>query len=338
MTNRFELIEKFCSYEPILRLGAKLLTAWRYMQTRRKIDLQRLWNFWNQLSTKPIDLFEDEANQQHYEQDLEFFTNVLGKRMKYSCCYFENSFESLDAAEERMLGKVCDLIDWGGVKSLLDIGCGWGSLLSYLVDRGAHVEMHGLTNSCKQYEFVRDKLGKHGVKVHHSSFGKFRVETKFDLVTCVEMLEHIQNWKEAFKLISSFLNKSGVFVIHFFATHAMPYIYEPSGWADWMSREFFTGGLMPSPIFLTLQQDFALEYVEYIPGIHYKLTADRWIENLNKAWYRLLDHLVKKGMSEGGALRQLNKWKMFFVGCSEFFGFKNGEIFGVYLAKLRKCD
>ena len=76
-----------------------------------------------------------EANEQHYEVPPSFFTNVLGKNLKYSCCLYETQKETLDEAEEKMLQLYLSRAEICDGQNVLDLGCGWGSFSLFAAER-----------------------------------------------------------------------------------------------------------------------------------------------------------------------------------------------------------
>lgn len=115
---------------------------------KEKDDLEtyshKFLNLLEELKNSPIAIHTSEANQQHYEVPSNFFQLVLGKRLKYSCCYFAEGVSSLDEAEEAMLQLVCDRSQIEDGQEILDLGCGWGSLSLYLAEKYPHAKNHGI--------------------------------------------------------------------------------------------------------------------------------------------------------------------------------------------------
>jgi cyclopropane-fatty-acyl-phospholipid synthase len=83
----------------------------------------------------PIAVNTDDANRQHYDLPTEFFSSVLGPRLKYSCCYWPDATAGLAEAEEAMLELTADRAQLGDGQTILDLGCGWGSLALWAAER-----------------------------------------------------------------------------------------------------------------------------------------------------------------------------------------------------------
>src|SRR5260370_39057830 len=70
----------------------------------------------------------DEANSQHHEVPAAFFARVLGPNRKYSSCFYKETQSTLQEAEEEALRQTVAHADLADGQSILELGCGWGSL------------------------------------------------------------------------------------------------------------------------------------------------------------------------------------------------------------------
>ena len=84
--------------------------------------------FARDMAQRAIAEHTDAANQQHYELPPEFFRLCLGERLKYSCCLYPTGAETLDQAEAAALAETCAHADLSDGQTILEMGCGWGSL------------------------------------------------------------------------------------------------------------------------------------------------------------------------------------------------------------------
>jgi cyclopropane-fatty-acyl-phospholipid synthase len=71
------------------------------------------------------------AVRHHYELPATFYRLLLGPTMVYSCAYFERPDESLERAQRRKLELICRKLQLRPGDRLLDVGCGWGSLVMH---------------------------------------------------------------------------------------------------------------------------------------------------------------------------------------------------------------
>ncbi len=122
----------------VVRTGIRRLLKQRIAEeSRPTIDEQRLHllNYAADLRRRPIAENTQAANEQHYEVPTEFFQFCLGRRLKYSGCYYPTGTETLDEAEEAMLALYVERARLADGQEILELGCGWGSLSLYIAAR-----------------------------------------------------------------------------------------------------------------------------------------------------------------------------------------------------------
>ena len=204
----------------------------------------------------PIAHIPHKANEQHYELPVDFFTNVLGRRLKYSCCYWPVPSMSLDAAEEAALELTCERAGLSDGQDILELGCGWGSLSLWMAERYPNSRIAAVSNSNGQRQFIEQEARAFGlqnlrvVTVDLNDFGPADLglaQLRFDRVVSVEMFEHMWNYDQLLSRIASWLAPGGKLFVHIFCHDRLVYPFESEGDANWMGRYFFSGGIMPSP-------------------------------------------------------------------------------------------
>ena len=84
------------------------------------------------------------------------------------------------------------------------------------------------------------------IKVITADMNDFRTDDVFDRVVSVEMFEHMRNYEQLLDKVSSWLQPSGKLFIHIFTHRTLVYPFTEDGEGDWMGRNFFSGGIMPS--------------------------------------------------------------------------------------------
>nr|ABK26912.1 unknown [Picea sitchensis] len=131
-----------------LRLGYNLSAC---------LQLADFMAFINALKQMPIAMNSEAAKAQHYELLTSFFKPVLGKHLKYSCAYFTRSTSTLNEAEEAMLELYCERAKVEDGQTVLDIGCGWGSLTLYIARKYPNNQVTGICNSTTQKVFIEEQ-------------------------------------------------------------------------------------------------------------------------------------------------------------------------------------
>ena len=227
-----------------------------------------------QMKDSPIALVPEKANEQHYEVPSAFFENVLGKHLKYSSGYWPDGVNSLDESEESMLELSFERAQLADGDSILELGCGWGSLTCYMASKLPNSKITAVSNSKDQKEHILNRCKNQGldnIEVITADMNDFETKDKYDRVVSIEMFEHMRNYKKLLSKISSWLNDDGKLFIHIFTHQSVVYPFENQGEADWMAREFFSGGMMPShDLLLHFQDDLIIDDVWSILGTHYE--------------------------------------------------------------------
>lgn len=283
--------------------------------------------FISMMKKSPLAVQTRDANEQHYEVPTEFYLYALGPNLKYSCAYFEEG-DSLEQAEIRMLEKTVAMAKIRPGDKVLELGCGWGSLTLFMAKKFPECQITAVSNSATQKAFIDQKARERGltnIRIITSDMNHFDINEKFDRVVSVEMFEHMRNYELLLSKISSWLNEKGTLFVHIFVHRSTPYLFEVKDDSDWMSKYFFSGGMMPSDdIFTYFQENFLLkEHVRY-SGIHYSKTAEEWLKNTDYNKGKIMDIFRNHyGTKEAG--KWFEYWRIFFMACSELWKFDNGK-------------
>ena len=205
--------------------------------------------FVEHMNESPVALVPELANEQHYEVPAEFFVHVMGEHLKYSCGYWPQGINTLSESERAALGVTTERAGIEDGMSVLDLGCGWGSLSLWIAQRFPNAHVTSVSNSASQREFILARAAARelgNVEVVVADMNDFDTERRFDRVVSVEMFEHMRNWGELYRRVAGWLKPDGKLFQHVFCHRSTPYPYKNKGPGDWMSRHFFTGGMMPA--------------------------------------------------------------------------------------------
>ena len=283
------------------------------------------------LKDSPIALVPEKANEQHYELPPYFFELVLGKHLKYSSGFWNDKCNTLDQSEEDMLELSSNHADISDNHEILELGCGWGSFTFYLAKKYKNIKITAVSNSKDQRKFIQDKCNKlniNNIDVITCDMNDFTTDKKFDRVVSIEMFEHMRNYKKLLQKIGTFLNDDGKLFVHIFSHKNLVYPYEDNGPGDWMAREFFSGGIMPShDLFSYFDDDLSILKDWKISGIHYMKTSYAWLEKMDRNKDEVLS-LFNQTYGNDSSL-WFYRWRIFFMACGEMFGLKDGKEWGV---------
>ena len=268
------------------------------------------------------------ANEQHYEIPAAFYAEVLGRHRKYSSCFWPEGIEDLNAAEAEALRVTCERAELADGMDILELGCGWGSLTLWMAEHFPHSTITGVSNSASQREYTLAEAKRRGlsnVGVLTRDMNDFDIDRQFDRVVSVEMFEHMRNYRRLFSRIHGWLRDDGRFFMHIFCHRSTPYEFVDRGPGDWMSRHFFSGGIMPSDdLPLRFQDHLQIDRHWRWDGTHYERTANAWLENMDARRDAVMPVLAST-YGESEARRWWMRWRIFFMACAELFGHEDGQ-------------
>ena len=210
--------------DALLRWGVRRLCRERLGDLVVPVSESRqtqLGKFVAEMDAAPIALVPERANSQHYEVPALFFNNVLGPQQKYSCCYWEKDVRDLGQAERRTLEITCERARLENGMSILELGCGWGSLTLWLAKQYPESQITAVSNSSSQRDYItaeaiRRKLNN--IDVITADINTFMPVSRFDRVMSIEMFEHLRNHRQIFSRIKSWLMPDGLSLCIFLLT------------------------------------------------------------------------------------------------------------------------
>jgi cyclopropane-fatty-acyl-phospholipid synthase len=316
--------------DPIVRFGIKKLLKQRIKEDigfDENIKNRNKESFLARQKTYPIAVNTRDANEQHYEVPTDFYHYVLGIHKKYSCGLWDNA-DNLDQAEKAMLELTTERARLENGLDILELGCGWGSLTLFMAAKYPKANITGVSNSNTQRDYILTEAKKRGlnnIDIITCDINQFTIEKKFDRIVSVEMFEHMRNYDLLLGKIKNFLKDDGKLFVHIFVHKDTPYFFDVKDESDWMSKYFFSGGIMPSDdIFTHFKKHFNVVEHNRVNGVHYSLTAEAWLQNQDRNKQEIMELFIKH-YGEKEALKWFSYWRIFFMACSELWKYKKGN-------------
>lgn len=327
------LLERNVVPDWLVRRGIRQRLAQRLREEDRgdpEGQQRQLMELIARLCASPIAVGTVDANEQHYELPTEFFAHVLGRHMKYSSAYYDSPDASLDAAEARMLALTCERARLADGESILELGCGWGSLTLWMAEHFPRARITAVSNSRTQKAHIDAQAAARGldnvtVLTRDMNVLDFPPEVRFDRVVSVEMFEHMRNYQLLLGRIAGWMNPAATLFVHIFTHHRFAYAFEVRDESDWMARYFFTGGIMPSDaLLLYFQRDVRLLEHWHVSGRHYQLTSEAWLANMDAHRAEIMP-ILERTYGREHARKWWVYWRVFFMSCAELWGYGGGR-------------
>jgi cyclopropane-fatty-acyl-phospholipid synthase len=317
--------------DPLIRLGVRAALATRARRVARmSIEAQETARraLIAKLRHSPIAIHTADANRQHYGVPAAFFQLALGPWLKYSCCHWPPGTRTLDDAEAAMLDLTCRRAGVEDGMTILDLGCGWGSLALWIGTQYPHCRVLALSNAPPQIAFIRQRcrqLGLTNVEARVVDVNALALERRFDRVLSIEMFEHMKNYERLLARIAALLHPAGKLFVHVFSHRGPPYEFAAADDQNWMAQTFFTGGTMPSDdLLLHFQRDLHVVDHWRLSGTHYARTLRAWLERLDAHAVEARRILTRVYGPEEEARRWVN-WRLFFLICEETWRSRGGR-------------
>ena len=326
-----ELTESGYVPDSLIRHGIRKLLRQRLEEIHANdiVHMSETQNaFMEHMNGADIALLPELANEQHYEVPQAFYHHVLGPHAKYSCCYWPGDTSSLAEAEQAGLALTCEHAEIENGMKILELGCGWGSLTLWIASQYPDSTITAVSNSLSQGAHIRNRASEMGlgnVEVITADMNDYDAASQYDRVVSVEMFEHMRNYREMFRRIDGWLRPGGKFFMHIFVHRSVPYLFEDNDASDWMSRYFFSGGMMPSddlPLFFQDHLKVAKRW--RWDGTHYQRTSEAWLQNLDDRREQVMP-VLEQTYGRDFARMWLMRWRMFFLAVAELFGYNGGN-------------
>jgi cyclopropane-fatty-acyl-phospholipid synthase len=256
----------------------------------------------------------------HYDVSNEFYALFLDKKYRfYTCAEFRNDQETLEEAQTNKAQHLLSLLNLHGAEKILDLGCGWGSMLRFLQDNGHLGELAGLTLSKEQQSYAQKELG---LKVSLTDFVTDDFENvPYDRILSIGSLEHVRpnELEPLYQKTYDALIPGGLAVHQFISLAQEDY---PTSMV--LMQLFFPGSL------IVLHH----AHLEAAARVGFKITHDSIhdYQPTLRAWYERLVSNKLQALELVG-LEVYNRYMTFFPVCWLFFQQHEADIHRIVMSK-----
>lgn len=322
-----------CLSQGSVGLGESYMDAWwdcprvdqficKLLQARVRAKMSSWILAWNALKAmlfnlqKPSRAFH--IGERHYDIGNDLYERMLGSSMVYSCGYWQNT-DNLDEAQEKKLRLTCDKLDIKPGMTILDIGCGWGSLCQYLAEQ-YDVRVVGITVSKQQEALARERCRDLPVEIRYQDYRD--VDECFDRIVSIGMFEHVgyKNYRTYMNRVAECLKENGLFLLHTIGNNESHVTTDP-----WIGKYIFPNSLIPSiqQIGAAFEELFVMEDWHNL-GTHYDKTLMAWFDNFKRHWDEIKSHYGD---------RFYRMWTYYLLSCAGAFRAREIQVWQILLSK-----
>jgi cyclopropane-fatty-acyl-phospholipid synthase len=259
------------------------------------------------------------AIEYHYDVSNEFYSLFLDQNMVYSCAYYRNAGDTLEAAQIHKLDHILNKLALRPGERFLDIGCGWGALVRRATEKYGAIAT-GITLSRNQYEHARARILAEGLQdrcnVELLDYREMPGDGAFDKIASVGMFEHVglKNLPVYFGKLRTLLKDDGLVLNHGITTSSADNRWMGLGAGEFIDRYVFPGGELPHLSLLSKEMALAGLEIADVESLrrHYAHTCREWASRLE---------LNKERAQLIAGEKRARIWQIYLAGCA--YGFAN---------------
>ncbi len=256
--------------------------------------------------------------KEHYDLGNDVYELMLDKYMMYSCGYWKNA-KNLVQAQEDKLELICRKLKLRPGLTVLEIGCGWGGFAQYAAER-YNVKVIGITISKEQAKLARERCKGLPVEIRLQDYRE--LNEQFDRIVSIGMFEHVgpKNYKQYMEIAAKCLYKEGIFLLHCIGGNESTFSTDP-----WINKYIFPNGVIPSPVQVcdSFEKLFVLEDWHNF-GLHYEKTLNAWLANFKGNW-----HFIESRYGH----KFYRMWEYYLNVCAASFHVKKNNLWQIILTK-----
>jgi cyclopropane-fatty-acyl-phospholipid synthase len=263
----------------------------------------------------------------HYDVSNDFYALFLDPLMVYTCAYYREPDGKLEQAQADKLDLVCRKLRLEPGQTMLDIGCGWGSL-SMWAARHYGVRAHGVTLSRAQAEWAAERIGREGLDgrcvVEYRDWRDLPADARYDKIAAVGVIEHvgIPNYPAFFGRVRAMLNDGGLYLNH--GIHH-EFHWRRTSQTDFLLRHVFPNGDLSGFTETATEMERAGWEILDVENLrlHYARTLEHWLGRFEGA--------VEQVRAMFGE-RFVRSWRLYLAGSEAAFATGWMQLFQVLFA------
>jgi cyclopropane-fatty-acyl-phospholipid synthase len=250
----------------------------------------------------------------HYDIGNEFYRLWLGDTMAYTCAYYPTPDASLEEAQTAKMDHVCRKLRLQAGESVVEAGCGWGSLAMHMAERYG-VSVRAFNISREQIAWAREQARARGLtdRIEFVEDDYRSIDGQFDAFVSVGMLEHVgpDHYRDLGRIARDAIGANGRGLIHSIGRN------RPKAFDGWIAKRIFPGAYPPAlREMLEIFEPWNLSVIDVENlRLHYARTLVHWLERYEAACDKV------ERMFDARFVRM---WRLYLAG--SIAAFETGEL------------
>ncbi len=260
----------------------------------------------------------------HYDLSDGLYDLFLDPKKQYSCAYFKNENDSLETAQNNKIQHIIKKLNIKPNQKILDIGCGWGSLVIDIA-KSINCVVTGITLSKNQFNYCVKKAKELNLEnqVTFKLVDYRQLNEKYDRIVSIGMFEHVGRkfYKNYFKQIEKLLSKDGISLIHTIGS-----VNPPRNPHPWITKYIFPGGYTPSlsEVIAPIEKAGLVVSDIEVLRMHYSYTLRNWKENCIANKEKIIQMFDEKFF---------RMWEFYLTSCESAFKWGDQVVYQFQLTK-----
>ncbi len=290
---------------------------------------KRIFQLWRFLSNFNLPGKSRKNVEHHYdiggEKGEKLYDIFLDKKHRlYSCAYWKNDTQSLEAAQQNKIEHIIKKLDIKKGQKILEVGCGWGGM-AFEIAKQRGCEVKGISLSKNQITYCKKKAKELGLdnQVDFELADYREINGKYDRIFSVGMFEHVGKkfYKVFFESMNKLLKEDGIFLLH-----TIGVVDKPSPPNKFINKYIFPGGVCPSfsQIIKPIEKTGLIVADTETLIRHYDKTLESWLERFLTRRKEVKDLFDEKFVK---------MWEFYLASCAAAFRYRDLVVFQLQIVK-----
>ncbi len=290
---------------------------------------KRIFQLWRFLSNFNLPGKSRKNVEHHYdiggEKGEKLYDIFLDKKHRlYSCAYWKNDTQSLEAAQQNKIEHIIKKLDIKKGQKILEVGCGWGGM-AFEIAKQKGCEVKGISLSKNQITYCKKKAKELGLdnQVDFELADYREINGKYDRIFSVGMFEHVGKkfYKVFFESMNKLLKEDGIFLLH-----TIGVVDKPSPPNKFINKYIFPGGVCPSfsQIIKPIEKTGLIVADTETLIRHYDKTLENWLERFLTRRKEVKDLFDEKFVK---------MWEFYLASCAAAFRYRDLVVFQLQIVK-----